>query len=260
MKLLREMGGSGYKFDIKNKKIKNVWLKGSAKFIAEGKPSIPIFSFQVLGHHNHDIATGLDSKGIAVRSGHHCAMPLMEYLGISGCIRVSLAPYNTKEEVDYLVLQLKAMLNLNAESDSNNEVTDQNLSLSVKDIESIFAECKGWDGKHRQIMLLGKAFSRMDIDKRSDENLITGCESSAWLRIQNHCNGKYYFEADSDAKVIRGLLAVIFAAINGKTEREISGFDFEKYFEELGLFQHLSPSRGNGLKAIVKMVRELVLI
>lgn len=249
----------------------------SLSFIAQGCPDIPLFSFTIEGHHNHDIASALDSFGIAVRSGHHCAMPLMEYLGINGCLRVSLAHYNIVEEIDYLVSTLKEIIaqqvsdNLKTENKHfdtsfeasittfEHDLSDSEVSyLTVEEIKQLFKRCDSWDARHREIMLLGKSMTRMMKDKRTATNLISGCESSAWLTVANNRQGKYYFQADSDAKVIRGLLSIILAAFNGKSAYDIKNFDLESYITQLGLMQHLSPSRGNGLQAIIKQCYQLV--
>lgn len=245
-------------------------------FVFTEKPDIPLFSFTLRGHHNHDVAAALDSVGIAVRSGHHCAMPLMTYLTINGCIRVSLSPYNTFAEIDFLVTQLKritcdekreeplaepcSVQQAPAEVLSNTPLpnVEGHADLSVEAITSIFSRCKSWDARHREIMLLGKAFKRMPSELKSAQHKIQGCESAAWLCYQLNDNGKYCFFADSDAKVIRGLLAIVLAAFNGKTAQEINDFSFDEFIESLGLHQHLSPSRGNGLKAIVAYIYQLV--
>ena len=67
----------------------------------------------------------------------------------------------------------------------------------------------------------------------------------------------FYFKADSDAKIIRGLLVIVLAAFNDKTAAQIQAFDIENYFKTLGLMQHLSPSRGNGILAIVDKIKEI---
>ncbi len=250
-------------------------LLKQVKFISEGIPDIPLLSFAVEGHHNHDIAMALDSYGIAVRSGHHCAMPLMAYLHIDGCLRVSLAAYNTKAEVDYFIKSLQKIISDDAviESAQADEVkAEQRKELSeritdntgdnaanapVAEMIDLFSRNKGWDNRHRQIMLLGKKLPRMDQNLRNEDTLISGCESLAWLSYQKQENEQFVFTADSDAKVIRGLLMIVLTAFNDKTAEQIHSFDLEGYFSELGLLQHLSPSRGNGLKAIVNKILTL---
>jgi len=105
-------------------------------------------------------------------------------------------------------------------------------------------------------MLLGKSHARISAELLIDENLIQGCESRAWLTYKK-VNNRYYFKADSDAKVIRGLLTIVLAAYDTKTAQDILTFDINKYFSELGLIQHLSPSRANGLLAIVERIKSI---
>jgi cysteine desulfurase/selenocysteine lyase len=253
-------------------------------FIVDEKPDVAIFSFTLKQHHNHDIASALDSYGVAVRSGHHCAMPLMAYLALDGCIRVSLAPYNTFAEVDYLAHCLKIILNDHENIDitagtqqrgdslsadtvdkstfenkvNSHTVLEQTIAPASQALITLFEQAKGWDGKHRQIMLLGKQLVRMDKDLRSEQTLISGCESLAWLAFEKRADNSYHFSCDSDAKIIRGLLMIVLSAFNDKLAQDIINFDIESYFEQLGLIQHLSPSRGNGILAIVARVITIV--
>lgn len=231
------------------------------KFIVAQVPDIPVLSFTVQGHHNHDIATSLDSFGIAIRSGHHCAMPLMEYLNISGCLRVSMAPYNTLIEIDYFIESLMKIIQQDNDSFGMSEVIKSSNVCETESDKIIekFSRIKSWDSRHREIMLLGKQLDRLDKSLRDSQSLISGCESSAWLVMQNKSQGVYNFQADSDAKIIRGLLVIVLAAFNGKTAMQIESFDINNYFERLGLMHHLSPSRGNGILAIVAKIRSLTI-
>ena len=227
------------------------------KFIVQGLPDIPVISFTLKDHHNHDIATALDNYGIAIRSGHHCAMPLMEYLNISGCLRISLAAYNTFEEVNYFIACLTEILSQENEisvlCNHNNAVSEESSSMIIARFDSV----KSWDSRHRQIMLLGKQLDRLDKNARNEQTLISGCESLAWLVAEKNKHNVFYFKADSDAKIIRGLLVIVLAAFNDKTAAQIQAFDIENYFKTLGLMQHLSPSRGNGILAIVDKIKEI---
>lgn len=239
-------------------------LKVSSKkvveFIVPGLPDIPVICFTLNDHHNHDIATALDSYGIAIRSGHHCAMPLMEYLNISGCLRISLAAYNTFEEIDYFIACLTKILRQENEISLACTNKNENIDQNVKNVQATtiimtqFAAIKGWDSRHRQIMLLGKQLNRLDKNYRNAQTLISGCESLAWLIAQKNNHNVFHFQADSDAKIIRGLLVIVLAAFNDKTAAQIQAFDIENYFKSLGLIQHLSPSRGSGILAIVEKI------
>jgi cysteine desulfurase/selenocysteine lyase len=241
-------------------------------FIVAGEPDIPVFSFSLKGQHNHDVATALDSVGIAVRSGHHCAMPLMQYLQITGCVRLSLSAYNSFQEVDFAVQQLKILTQSVLETcdEVSEAISTPSLNactnlkpivsndLTVDDVLAMFAKAKGWDSKHREIMLLGKKHIRLLAQERTEQSIISGCESHAWLVCYQEYSGEFRFKGDSDAKVIRGLLAIILAAVDNKTAAEINAFDLDDYFSTLGLLQHLSPSRGNGIRAIVKKIEQLI--
>lgn len=249
------------------------------RFIVAGQPDIPIFSFTLEGHHNQDVAATLDSIGIAVRAGHHCAMPLMQYLNIDGCIRLSLAAYNSIEEVDKVILALKDIINPNLTieakptvKNNKSESTNQSLdkidnSLVIESVYALFSHAKSWDSKHREIMMLGKKQPRLAVEFKNEQSLISGCESQAWLvcchkshneKLPIRTSAIFHFVGDSDAKVIRGLLAIVLAAVNNKTSEDILAFNMKGYFNDLGLLQHLSPSRGNGLMAIVNKIYELV--
>ncbi len=231
-------------------------------FVVPDIPDIPVLTFTVAGHHNHDIASALDSFGIAIRSGHHCAMPLMEYLSLSGCLRISMAPYNTIEEIDYFIACLEKII---AGSDIHIAVSDvaaeDNLppssELNSDDVIKQFTGIAGWHNRHREIMLLSKKLPRLAKYARNEQSLIHGCESLAWLVAIQSEQGAFYFQADSDARIIRGLLVIVLAAFNGKTAEQIQHFDIEKYFTALGLMQQLSPSRGNGVLAIVEKIKAL---
>jgi cysteine desulfurase/selenocysteine lyase len=231
-------------------------------FIVTKQPDIGVIAFKVDGHHNHDIATTLDSYGIAVRSGHHCAMPLMASLKIDGCIRVSLSAYNTHSEVDYFIECLQKILFELAEKGPDTTVelpNNNNTNSQINEVLALFSKTKSWDSRHREIMMLGKKLIPLEKKFRDDETLIAGCESLAWLSGTKDEQGKYTFESDSDSKMIRGLLVIVLSAYNNMHAEQIHQFDIESYFSKLGLIQHLSPSRGNGLLAIVKKIKLLAI-
>jgi len=240
----------------------------AVQFIVEQAPDIPVISFIIKNHHNHDVATSLDSVGIAVRSGHHCAMPLMQSLNISGCLRVSMAPYNTVAEIDYFIeclLKIIAQDNVKYNDRVKGEPDSQgieNNDITTDAIINLFSKVKNWDTRHREIMLLGKQLKRLDKNARNEQDLISGCESLAWLVAEKvtakNSQDAFHFQADSDAKIIRGLLVIILAAFNDKTAKQIQLFDIDAYFTRLGLIQHLSPSRGNGLLAIVDKIKAVI--
>lgn len=111
-----------------------------------------------------------------------------------------------------------------------------------------------WEDRYRYIIDLGKSLPEFDESGRIDANLVRGCQSQVWLTSEAS-NDHLYFQVDSDAHIVRGLLAIVLAAFQGRTAAEILAFDVDNYFARLHLLQHISPTRGNGLKAMVERIR-----
>ncbi|WP_318456542.1 cysteine desulfurase sulfur acceptor subunit CsdE [Photobacterium leiognathi] len=128
--------------------------------------------------------------------------------------------------------------------------------ITTADIVAQMQTASGWEDRYRAVIQLGKKLPVM-AEKDKDEQLkVSGCESQVWLRHQQ-VDDRFYFQADSDARIVRGLITLVLAAYHGKTSAEIRAFDIDGYFDSLGLIAHLSPSRGNGLKAIVEQIKQL---
>ncbi|USD42576.1 cysteine desulfurase sulfur acceptor subunit CsdE [Vibrio sp. SCSIO 43135] len=126
--------------------------------------------------------------------------------------------------------------------------------ISSQDIAETMQAFKGWEERYRQVILWGKKLPKMPEELKSDQVTVSGCESTVWL-VSENIDGKWYFCADSDARIVRGLIAIVLAAYEGKSSEEIAAFNIDEYFDLLGLVAHLSPSRGNGLKAIVEQIK-----
>ncbi|KGY09144.1 cysteine desulfurase sulfur acceptor subunit CsdE [Vibrio sinaloensis] len=128
--------------------------------------------------------------------------------------------------------------------------------ISADDIVQTMQGFKGWEDRYRQVIQWGKKLPIMSDALKSDQVTVSGCESQVWL-VSQQVDGKWYFCADSDARIVRGLIALVMAAYDGKSVKEIQAFDVDDYFDKLGLIAHLSPSRGNGLKAIVEQIQQI---
>jgi cysteine desulfuration protein SufE len=128
---------------------------------------------------------------------------------------------------------------------------------SLDEIREAFAFFDSWEDKYRFVIDLGRGLPPMDEAEKSDANLIRGCQSQVWLVSHRDENsGRLHLQMDSDAHIVRGLIAIVLAAYDGKSPQEIVDFDMDGLFEELALLQHLSPTRGNGLRAMVARIRE----
>lgn len=221
-----------------------------------------ILSFQLTSHHQQDVGLLLDQQGIAVRTGHHCAMPLMERLGLPGTVRASFSFYNSEQEVERLVSALQEISQGGsfslAQPVSATDIFSQSpfgREIDAGQLLQKLTALPQWNDRYREIMQLGKLLPGMTSAMKNPGNLVQGCESDAWLACRKDEDGRLWFAADSEARIIRGLIALALAAVNGKTASEICAFDLQDYFGQLQLSRHLSPSRGNGLKAIVEGIK-----
>lgn len=112
-----------------------------------------------------------------------------------------------------------------------------------------------WEERYKYIIDLGKQLPAIDDSKKTEVYLLRGCQSQVWIDSQQ-VDGKLFFEVDSDAHIVRGLLAVVLSAYNNKTPAEVLAFDIDNFFAQVDLVKHLSPTRGNGLTAMVKRIQQ----
>lgn len=136
-------------------------------------------------------------------------------------------------------------------------ITDNPFGISITsdDILDTLTFFDSWEDRYKYIIDLGKELPPMDAAKKDEAHLVRGCQSQVWIDVTRR-DGKLYFSADSDAFIVKGLLGVVLAAFNGKPAEQILAFDIDDYFERLELVNHLSSTRGNGLKAMVTRIRD----
>ena len=116
-----------------------------------------------------------------------------------------------------------------------------------------FSEFTDWMDKYQMLIDLGNELDVLNEKYKTESNLIDGCQSRVWLQC-DYIDGKLVFTADSDALIVKGIIALLIRVINGHTAQEI--LDADLYFiDKIGLKDHLSPTRSNGLLAMVKQVR-----
>ncbi|MFQ3235799.1 MAG: cysteine desulfuration protein SufE [Paraglaciecola sp.] len=127
---------------------------------------------------------------------------------------------------------------------------------SSKEIVEDMAFFDDWEQRYQYIIDLGKSIPPIDESLKTEQNLVRGCQSSVWL-MSTERDGKLQFQADSDAVIVNGLLALVIAVFNDKTMEQILNFDISGYFQELDLERHITPTRGNGLHAIVAKIQAL---
>lgn len=125
---------------------------------------------------------------------------------------------------------------------------------SVKEVVENFSLFDDWEERYRYLIDLGRSLPHMDDALKTDKSLVRGCTSRVWL-IAGVKDGKFSFEADSDAHIVRGLVALLFFAYQDCTVDEVRGIDIDKMFQEIGLDQHLSANRRSGFFAMVERIK-----
>ncbi|UYZ84822.1 SufE family protein [Entomomonas sp. E2T0] len=130
------------------------------------------------------------------------------------------------------------------------------LSKTAQQILDSFTAANGWEQKMRLLMQIGATLEPLQENEKTDKNQVQGCESQVWLIAEQH-NQLWQFKAYSDARLIRGLLAVLLARVNNLTTDEIQQIDLEDWFQQLGLAKQLSSSRRDGLRAIFKSIKSI---
>jgi cysteine desulfuration protein SufE len=113
-----------------------------------------------------------------------------------------------------------------------------------------------WEQRARLLMQWGDRLLPMSDDDKTDERLVDGCESKVWL-VGDVIGGHWQFRAASDARLIRGLVALLLARVNGLSSQALQQVDLAEWFTQLGLSRQLSPSRSNGLNAVLQKMRQL---
>ncbi len=127
----------------------------------------------------------------------------------------------------------------------------------MEDIEIIsdnLSMLDDWEDKYQYLIELGEKLPPLEDKYKTDEWKVSGCQSQVWLVPENH-DGKLSFRGDSDAIMVKGIIAVIMAIYQNKSAQEIKKIAVEKIFAKLGLQEHLSLSRRNGMMSMVDKIR-----
>ncbi|MEY4923445.1 MAG: cysteine desulfurase, sulfur acceptor subunit CsdE [Pseudomonadota bacterium] len=127
-------------------------------------------------------------------------------------------------------------------------------NITAATLLEAFSLHQQWEDRYRQLILLAKQLPPLPESLRQNELELTGCENRVWLGHQSLPDGSLHFYGDSEGRIVRGLLAVILTAVEGKTPQQILKEDPLTLFEQLGLRQQLSTSRASGLQALAQGV------
>lgn len=116
-----------------------------------------------------------------------------------------------------------------------------------------FSMYEDWMDKYGYLIELGNDLEELELKDKNDQNIIKGCQSRVWL-VADLVDGKINFSGESDAVIVKGLVALLLRVVTGRTPKELLENDLH-FIDDLGLKQHLSPTRSNGLLAMVKQIR-----
>jgi len=119
-----------------------------------------------------------------------------------------------------------------------------------------FEQAAGWEQRARLLMQWGERLVALSDEEKSEANRVHGCESQVWLVAEQH-EGQWRFKGASDARIIRGLLALLLVRVEGLSSSELVQLDLPAWFHQLGLGRQLSPSRSNGLNAVLQRMAQL---
>jgi cysteine desulfuration protein SufE len=132
-------------------------------------------------------------------------------------------------------------------------------NMGINEILENFTLLDEWDDRYRYIIELGRGLTPLPEAARTQSNKVQGCASQVWLQTNIRPNGAggpaLTFVGDSDAHIVRGLIAILFALYSGKSAKEILSLDPFSTFDQLGLREHLTPQRSNGLRSMVNRIR-----
>jgi cysteine desulfurase/selenocysteine lyase len=229
--------------------------------------SIGLHSFIFNNHHLYDAAALLYQKNIALRVGHHCAMPLMNVLNIAGTMRVSIGCYTDKQDIQRFLHALDTTL---AELDENADCL-----VALKPKQQVNSHCdevlpiafnikqaRGWDNQYRQLLLASKALDSLPVKMRTSEYVVFGCESALWIAYYNDQLCAY-----SQSKIIRGILALLIEKVTQLTvtlagnrvsdqdNMDAACFDYFAYLTALNLTPFFSVGRRDGIQNAISAIK-----
>lgn len=127
--------------------------------------------------------------------------------------------------------------------------------MNLDELIDNFEFLDGWEEKYQYVIDLGRQLEPLEDKYKTEEWKVKGCQSQVWL-VPQFENGKLHFKGDSDAILVKGIIAIVFMIYNDKSAEEIKTVDVAKIFATLGLEENLTPSRRNGMMSMVAKIKE----
>ena len=129
------------------------------------------------------------------------------------------------------------------------------IAQALEDLTAEFDLLGDWEERYHYVIELGRTLAPLSEAERTDANKVRGCASQVWLITEVGPGGRLTFRGDSDAHIVRGLIAILFAMYSGKSAKDILKADAIVLFNKIGLREHLTPQRSNGFRSMVERIR-----
>ncbi len=130
-------------------------------------------------------------------------------------------------------------------------------TITAQTLQPIFDACRSWEDRYRQLILLAKQLPPLPDSFKTETVALAGCQNRVWLGHEKQDDGRLHFYGESDGRIVRGLLAILLTAVEGRKAEELAGQDPLALFDRLGLREQLSASRASGLAALAQRIRDL---
>jgi cysteine desulfurase/selenocysteine lyase len=212
-----------------------------------------------------DVGTRLDLEGVAVRTGHHSCQPLMERFAQPATARASFALYNTLKEVDVFADALAKivaaarprLVPVSRPEPAFPAAAAASPREAANELADVFDFLEDWTEKYQHLIEIGSHLPPMPDDLKTDATRVPRCQSTVFLHTRKRPGTADVVEflADSDADIVRGLLAVLQRLYSGQHAADIVAFDAEKFLQQLGLDRNLTMGRRTGLDEMIRRVR-----
>lgn len=218
-----------------------------------------------------DLGARLDQLGIAVRTGHHCCQPVMDRMRVAATVRASIAFYNTAADIDALVTGVRQIVAKQTAKPARSNPSQKSQGLRVQfpepaaaspqaaaeELIDLFDFLGDRSERNQQVIDMGGGIPAMPMELKIEPNRVRGCQSTVHLfaRQRPGTDDGVDFVADSDADIVRGLIAILERLFAGQSAREILAFDVEAFLKRLGLDRELSMGRRNGLASMIQRIR-----
>ncbi len=237
------------------------------QIIGQPQQRVGLLPFIIDRIHSFDLGTLLDQQGIALRTGHHCTQPLHQHLGLEGTIRASFGLYNRMDEIDRLADSLSELLHQDSHAATQPHISrdaayHQEPEQQPQDQQPLLQQLlqlDHWQARYSLLMKTAQTQPAM-IDLRQEQHQLSGCSSRVWLDYHyDAATDRLHYQLDSDTRIIKGIGMLLLELFNGNRPQQIISQDLQPLFRQLGLAQHLSASRTNGLRAIIDAIQAIAL-